>query len=554
MCPIHNVQLVCKKWQSVLSKENYLNPRMVYDTGGNVVFIQRYYECASSGSSTWLKHTFLSASKSIMDAIPRNLANKLPIILHYKSALTHDLLDNLWTSIEIGQNFVKITERLASLNYRNFQRRKLILGEHTSNAADLQSFHGNVLYSFPSNDKLMHIFLCHYEETKHIFHAEMQKLTGTVMSFDHTFKVSKHIGIVRNDNSFVKQFDGCFFGMNGYGEVVAWRLTKTTGFKEIEDLLFDLKERMLNSGINLEVIILDDCCKMRNSYQNVFGGNVKIKLDLFHACQRVIQTLDHDGIKNQFSREFGLIFRVDGDVGEEREMTTPEPEVIIANLEQLLCRWQGQLNAKTLKSVDDLRRHINKGCLSGILPREGTEKNERLDRHLRKSLLVGANTISPELAIACLTLALYVWNNRKKSVKHIKNQRVVPIIPAEYSEDISNNCASSTALPFKVNNDASKEIPPPFADKTKERLAMGPTEQDADQCGNTFLHVTVLDDLLDSSTVMYIIERTLQLYETVQKINNQCAIRSLNLLDFPLLSGFKEHASLIRCSDYDNII
>ena len=78
-------------------------------------------------------------------------------------------------------------------------------------------------------------------------------------------------------------------------------------------------------------------------------------------------------------------------------------------------------------------------------------------------------------------------------------------------------------------------------------------EQDADQCGNTFLHVTVLDDLLNSSTVMYIIERTLQLYETVQKINNQCAIRSLNLLDFPLLSGFKEHASLIRCSDYDNI-
>ena len=104
-----------------------------------------------------------------------------------------------------------------------------------------------------------------------------------------------------------------------------------------------------------------------------------------------------------------------------------------------------------------------------------------------------------------------------------------------------------------MNNDASKEIPPPFADKTKERLAMGPTEQDADQCGNTFLHVTVLDDLLNSSTVMYIIERTLQLYETVQKINNQCAIRSLNLLDFPLLSGFKEHASLIRCSDYDNI-
>ena len=86
----------------------------------------------------------------------------------------------------------------------------------------------------------------------------------------------------------------------------------------------------------------------------------------------------------------------------------------------------------------------------------------------------------------------------------------VPIIPAEYSQNISNNCASSTALPFKVNNDASAEISPPFADKTKERFSMGPTEQDADQCGNTFHdHVTVFDDLLNSLTVMYIIERTL---------------------------------------------
>ena len=80
---------------------------------------------------------------------------------------------------------------------------------------------------------------------------------------------------------------------------------------------------------------------------------------------------------------------------------------------------------------------------------------------------------------------------------------------------------------------------------------MGPSEHDAHQFGNTF-HVTVLDDLLNSSTVMYIIERTLQLYETVQKINNQCATRSLNFLDFPL-SAFNEHASLIQCSDYHTI-
>ncbi len=153
--------------------------------------------------------------------------------------------------------------------------------------------------------------------------------------------------------------------------MVTWRLTKTTKFSKIEDLLLDLKERLLNSGTKLEAVILDDCCKMRSSYQNVFGEEVDIKLDLLHGCQHVIQTLEHGGIKNQFSKEFGLIFRVDGDIGEEREWTTPEPEIIIGNLEQHLCCWRGELNAKTLKSIEDLRKHINKGFYQEYYPERG---------------------------------------------------------------------------------------------------------------------------------------------------------------------------------------
>ena len=80
----------------------------------------------------------------------------------------------------------------------------------------------------------MHIFLSHYDKIKHTFSRSMEQLTGTALSFDHTFKVSNHVGIVRNDDSFVKQFVGCFLEMNEYGEVTAWRLTKATAFDELK--------------------------------------------------------------------------------------------------------------------------------------------------------------------------------------------------------------------------------------------------------------------------------------------------------------------------------
>lgn len=86
----------------------------------------------------------------------------------------------------------------------------------------------------------MHIFLSKYEILKDNFALSMGNLTGAVLSFDHTFKVSKHVEILRNDKSFVKHFDNCFFGMNEYGGILTWQLTKSTNFSEIKDLLVDL--------------------------------------------------------------------------------------------------------------------------------------------------------------------------------------------------------------------------------------------------------------------------------------------------------------------------
>ncbi len=411
-----------------------------------------------------------------------------------------------------------------------------------------ESFYSNVLYSFPSNDKLMQIFLEHYENVKHSYFAEMQKLTGTVLSLDHTFKVSKQIGISRNDNVFVKQFENCLFAMNEYGEIVAWHLTKSSAFDEMKDLLVDLKQRHTDKGLDIHMIILDDCCKMRRLYQGVFGFETEIKLDVFHACQRVIRTVDHNDMKSQFGTEFGLIFTCDGDLNEERQQVTPCPEIIIGNLEQFLDRWNGQLNDKTMKAIDDLRKHINTGCLSGILPGEGTQKNERFHRHLRRSLLVGANSISPELAIACLTVAIYAWNCQRKKQKHSKNQRVFPIIPPEY---LNNSSQTTNFIPLRTVQGTTNTLLNCFLRQNKElkQFLASNSESSEDQVSviMNIANATSIEDLNTDHIFSYIIRRALQMQETFDNINSQCSHRGMTCGKFPLYE-IEQYAGLIRTS------
>ena len=51
------------------------------------------------------------------------------------------------------------------------------------------------------------------------------------------------------------QFQNLYVGLNENGEVVMWRLTKSTSCEEIDDLVLDLKERLTISGDTLEIIL-----------------------------------------------------------------------------------------------------------------------------------------------------------------------------------------------------------------------------------------------------------------------------------------------------------
>ena len=40
-----------------------------------------------------------------------------------------------------------------------------------------------------------------------------------------------------SDNAFINQFENLFIALNEHGQVAAWRLTRSTAFKEVENLL-----------------------------------------------------------------------------------------------------------------------------------------------------------------------------------------------------------------------------------------------------------------------------------------------------------------------------
>jgi len=64
-----------------------------------------------------------------------------------------------------------------------------------------------VMYYFPSDEQLMHMFLSFFNNMETIYQKQMEAIPFSILSCDHTFKVSKQIGVVRRlDKAFVDQF------------------------------------------------------------------------------------------------------------------------------------------------------------------------------------------------------------------------------------------------------------------------------------------------------------------------------------------------------------
>ena len=156
---------------------------------------------------------------------------------------------------------------------------------------------------------------------------------------------------------------------------------------------------------------------------------------------------------------------------------------------------------------------------------------------MRRSLLVGANTISPELAVACLTVCIYVWNCRGKKQTHSNNQRVYPIVPPECF--IGSSGVSDTFVP--VRNAGIHSVPNCFGRKQVSYTL-------EDQEVNITIKISnanKAEDLTTDEIFSYILKRALQLQEAFHSLNSQSVNRGMTFGSFPMYE-IEQHASLIR--------
>jgi len=294
------------------------------------------------------------------------------------------------------------------------------------NGKSLQQSSGIELPSLPtqfmSNDLIMECFIMMFKTVKQYLWNSMALLVGENLSCDHTFKLPKHIGIMR-EGKWVPQYDSMFIIQNDRGEVLFWQLTSQTAYSAISDGLNSLKLRSRNQ---VKTIIIDNCCAWRKKLMGTFGQDVLVKLDLFHAVKRVSTALSKKHIHfYTFLQDGSLVFRAKGECGPKRSKPTPPPETLLANLEFFCKKWgdvskDGQASILTpavLNEIEHLKRHMEKGCLSDIPPGFGTNRNENLHRSLNHRL--AGHRMGIDLALGLIATFFHTWNAKRSGLGDI---------------------------------------------------------------------------------------------------------------------------------------
>ena len=536
-CPVHGSKLLPLKWTNTVSGVRDHDARLVYDIQGNIILVQRIYCCVRGRICFSLRSTSLD----VLNCLPCSIQAYFPIELSQRSGCTKNLLQYIETQVLQGVNFLKISEGLASLNFQAFCQQRLVYLTAASENSNLAvqdhsscyEFYSNPLFAFPSNDQTMNLFLNAFKKKKHLYEMVMKRVTATALSCDHTFKISRNIGLVREeDNKFITQFNQLYIALNEKGEVLAWKPTKSTSFSETEDVLLDVKKRLELADSKLGGICVDDCCRVRNKHKLIFP-DVEVKLDVFHACQRVVRTISPtNALYRDILKNSSQIFREDDDQGELRVKSTPKNHKIERNLNTFLERWtnvpSSPLTRSALEEIENLRCHIAKECLSDIPAGYGTEKNEQLHRLLNRSLITGATRISTELAIALLSILLHYHTKKASSSYHLCNNRIKPIIPVDASND-------------------NKE---PFAESKSKYAAFTSTVQEkrSDQplnpsCALDQVIVVMadnIDDVCDEAIAGVILKNAYNLKETIEKTAEQSCSRSFNALDMLSISKMSD--------------
>ena len=122
---------------------------------------------------------------------------------------------------------------------------------------------------------------------------------------------------------------------------MAWQLTKGTASENVKDLLNNLKHRFDRQRKDVKLCVTDNCCSWRGKIQQDFGSEMEVKLDLFHAVERVVRCIPK---RHPFAycccQAFRLVVQDPSDSGESHVLPTPSKDVILENIAKFLNTWK----------------------------------------------------------------------------------------------------------------------------------------------------------------------------------------------------------------------
>lgn len=264
-------------------------------------------------------------------------------------------------------------------------------------------------------------FLRAFSECEGMYTRHTASHCGHWLSADHTFKVSANIGYWSNQK-WIKLYNAVFIVMNEENKVLAWQLTRGTSIDTVQSLLTGLYQRHQNAQQEIEGIIIDNCCTVKNKINAIFGSRVLIKLDLLRAIKRILEKIPRKEVTSELREvsqvmitDLRLCFRDEKDIGLTRKKPTPPSDKIEKNLQDFLKKWSSELlddmkvlPDKAVTEISKVVRHVKLGCLSGIPPGIGTNRNENIHKRLRKWLK--KDRIGVALEVVLLATVFYKLN------------------------------------------------------------------------------------------------------------------------------------------------
>ena len=246
-------------------------------------------------------------------------------------------------------------------------------------------------------------------------------------------------------------------------------MTKGIAMEYVEDIMHALYRRLQGQGVTLQEFYVDNCCALRLKLQSIFGSQLKVYLDIFHAVQRITKKIPkRHPYHSECIKCLSLVFRDPSDHGSTRTMSTPATDVLETQLLNFKSSWENIkhndkpiLPPAAVREIQSLLVHVRRGCLSGIQPGRGTTKNERLHRELN-SLMANCR-YGVEFSYALLTSALFSHNEDIAAIIDNRNPRPILLYKLTEEQDYST-LIEPFGLTAKQSNEQNK-IPSPESNK-----------------------------------------------------------------------------------------